>query len=68
MVLADENNIQIKTKTIVGNLSQKVTNIDPQKQWYIYVAGITLFTFISGVIFIVRQNIKSKQYKRKYKR
>lgn len=68
LILANEEDIQLKTNTKLGNLSSKISNIDPQKEWYIYVAGITLFVFISGVIYIVRQNINAKKRSAKYRR
>ena len=68
IVLSNETDIQVKTNIITGTLSTKATNIDPQKEWYIYVIIITAGVFISGVIYIVQQDIKAKQRIKRYKR
>ena len=68
LILADGDQIQVKTNIVTGNLSTKATGIDPVHEWYIYVIIVAGSVFVSGVVYIVKQDIKSKARKRRYKR
>lgn len=68
IVLANDKDIQIKTNTIVGNLSEKLVSVSPTEEWYIYVIAITSFVFVSGVIYIIRKDIQAKKRARRYKK
>ena len=67
MISANKTQIQLTTNNvIVGNLSQKQVELPPDEYWYVYVAGVTAFVFISGSIYILSNGkVKVKSYKSK---
>jgi hypothetical protein len=68
LILADQDNIQVKTNIITGNLSVKAINIDPIHEWYIYVIIVAGSVFVSGVVYILKQDIHAKQRKKRYRK
>ena len=68
LVLANETDIQINTNTLVGSLETNEVGIDPVEYWYVYVILISGGTFVSGLVYIMKQNYKDNQRSRKRKR
>lgn len=64
VILANAENIQIKTNNIVGTVSDREIYLSPTRYWYVYVIAITLFVFISGVIYIYKGKSGLKKYKK----
>ena len=66
VLLANDEEVQVKTNNIVGNLNQTTVELPPDEYWYVYVIGITAAVFISGVVYIMSKGkIKVKPYKRR---